>query len=195
MTGRSYELRPRAATEEVSAGEGAMGGMVMAGCAMARPEAASAEASPPTAVDLRGVARPGTGADAEGAAATVAERGMPGVDALALTGVLAFDVRRQGLRFASALLTELMEAAPELSGTCSVENVGAVELMGMSAIVGMSWGSVIPVGDSTRGGGVGGAEMERPCRAEDDGCGLGSGAGSREGSIILSLLRSDLFDV
>ena len=194
VTGRSYELRPRAATDDVSAGEGAMGGMVMAGCAMARPEAARAEARPPAAVGFRGVPRPGTGADAEGAAATVAERGMPGVDVLALSGVLALDVRRQGLRLAFALPTDLMDAASELSGTCSVENVGAVELMGMSAIVGMSCESAIPVGDSTRAGGVGGAEMERSCRAEDDGCGLGSGAGSREGSIILSLLRRDLLE-
>lgn len=168
--------------------------MDMAGCAMARPEAARADASPPAAVGFRGVPRPGTGADAEGDAATVAERGTPGVDALALTGVLALDVRRQGLRFAFALPTDLMDAASELSGTCSDENVGAVELMGMSAIVGISCESVSPVGDSTSAGGVCGAESERSCRAEDD-CGLGvGGAGSREGSMILSLLRSDLFD-
>ena len=123
----------------------------MAGCAMARPEAARAEARPPAAVGFRGVPRPGTGADAEGDAATVAERGTPGVDAL--TGVLAFDVRRHGLRFAFALPTERMDAASESPGTCSVENVGAVELIRMSAIVGMSCScSLNPVGESTRRG-------------------------------------------
>ena len=100
---------------------------------------------------FRGVPRPGTGADAEGDAATVAERGTPGVDAL--TGVLAFDVRRHGLRFAFALPTERMDAASESPGTCSVENVGAVELIRMSAIVGMSCScSLNPVGESTRRG-------------------------------------------
>ena len=164
----------------------------MAGCAMARPEAARAEARPPAAVGFRGVPRPGTGADAEGDAATVAERGTPGVDAL--TGVLAFDVRRHGLRFAFALPTERMDAASESPGTCSVENVGAVELIGMSAIVGMSCCSVNPVGESTRAGGVCGAERERSCR-DEGGCELGgAGGGSRDGSMILSLLRIDLFD-
>ena len=101
-------MRPWAGVWDVSAGA-RLGGRVMAGFAMASPEAARAEASPPEAVFLRGGERP------RAAGPEVVERGRGG-------GGPGLEVRRQGLRFLLvALLTEWMEAASELSGTLRVE--------------------------------------------------------------------------
>ena len=155
---------------------------------------------------------------AEGACANVAEREAGGMtDGLALPGVeeLALEARRQGRRLLLVLPVERMDAASELSlGTCRVEpNEGVVWLVGRREIVGMSWEMWMPVGDSTRpapssawagGDGGCGADIERSrfadwlwVAAELVGSGGGGGCAgveSREGSMMLSLLRRDLLD-
>ncbi len=179
--GPSTELRPRAEVAVVSAGAGEMGGMVIPGLAMASPEAARADARPPDApVPLR---------EDEGLELNVAER--------AGTGAEGLEPRRQGRRFLLAVLpTDRIETASELSGTCKVAlNEGVVELGGsVREIEGIS-GETEPmyVGDSTRAGSsdcwAGG---EGGCGAREDACEVWGE--SREGSMILSLLRRDLFD-
>ena len=134
----------------------------MAGFAMASPEAASADASPPAAVFLRGGERPFD---------VVAERGTAGTAGAGLEG------RRQGrppVRFLpEVLLTEWTEAASELSGTWrDWPKLGVVDDGGRVRVMeGMSWESeAMPVGDSTKGSseaaGASGADRVRSCRVE-----------------------------
>lgn len=156
----------------------------MPGFAIASPDAASAEARP---VFLREVDLP----DADDKVGPdVAEVGTGGI------GVPWFDPRRQGRRFVP-LPVDLIETASELSGTLSVDpKLVVVRLtdMGCGSVI----SGVSPVGDSTSvlpsecAGGEGGygADVERSWR-EDVWEDWGE---SREGSMILSLLRRLLFD-
>ena len=111
--------RPDAAPplEGTSAGE--MAGRLMPGFAIARPDAANADASPVAAVPFRG-------GDLLEPTLTVgpmvAERGW---------FELALELRRQGRRFLLvALPMELIDTASELSGTSNVEPIEGVVTLG-----------------------------------------------------------------
>ncbi|KAJ2985759.1 hypothetical protein NUW54_g10042 [Trametes sanguinea] len=115
---------------------------------------------------------------------------------------LALDPRRHGRRFLLvALPRELIETASELSGTRRVEPTAGVVALGVMVrpMEGRSpVGCVSPVGDSTSTvpfsgltGGEAGAERERSWREE---VWAGVLEVSREGSMMLSLLRIDPLD-